>query len=124
MGKIIIEVNSEKYEAIIPDELAQEIIDGIIKLMKKEYEPDIIYKVPSGTEVYDFIKTLPEYRHCIKDIIDEFIGEPLSSTNKRRVRGLLGGKIIRARNQILKDEKGHWEFQRRGLNKEFYFVCI
>lgn len=84
-----------------------------IKDTNNKEQEELVSKIPSISQIADFIRNQPNYEHDAFAIHDEFFGRPISSDpeNKidRRIYARIYRRINEARDIIAEKEGGEWK---------------
>lgn len=87
-----------------------------------------IYHPISPTEIIEYIKSLPKYRHSVKSIISHFNNKEIELNRKNELLYLywfsIRQKTRNARQKIQKSEDGKWIEIRVSKGKEYYFEKV
>ena len=147
MGKLEIELSGRKFVAEISDSILDHIFNIILKEVPQatwkissvseakfvtheaetpvEKQEKVLHKreMPSEDEVYQFIKTQPNYEHSFKSVAEHFLGYvPMRLKGGRKEYDMLWNRIKAARQRIASEENGRWQTETVEGRKVYRFV--
>lgn len=134
MGRIYLESSKHTYQADVSDEAVFEILQTVLQIVENKSTPPkqekqktipttkpiVGMELPSTEEVYEYIKTLPGYRHTLRAVGKRFLGFDVTPKDKDAFEKIWN-RINGAKQRIQKEESGRWKFKMKGRQREYHF---
>lgn len=93
---------------------------------KPTIENNIQLNNPSSRDIFNYIKSVPNYRHSTKSVLSHFNGDreivlDRSNDKNSKIWYSIHQKLGIIRKNIEREERGRWEEEKIGRNKEYVF---